>query len=340
MRCQRCQFENIPGQTSCIRCGTTLEVPNSAIDVHPPRMAGWQKPFRSFFRWFRREKNNVAPSFDFHFPPWFKEVFGDTFLGLFLSVIPGFAHLVQRRFSEVRLYVLLWLILLLAGLFFYGSRYGFIMLGLSIGIHAGIALQYGIIKDLKNLGERLLTIVLVLICLGVLYFYIPRIIFPSLVGGYSTLTIPQYKTESGDYLLAWRNFDKSVLLPRGSLVRLRPLFVGGHGFFNNRNEEMVIGQIIGLPGEEIDIKEGCFVIDGQVLNVQQYPVPLWLKNRIFSDTIPFGSYFVSMEYVVQAHGALNTSYISQASMIKASAIDAKVFMKWWPINRRGMIKVD
>ena len=44
MRCARCEFENIPGQTRCIRCGSILEAGSAVIDIYPPRMPAWSKP--------------------------------------------------------------------------------------------------------------------------------------------------------------------------------------------------------------------------------------------------------------------------------------------------------
>lgn len=338
MRCERCKFENIPGQKTCIKCGSALEIKPAAINVHPPRMSKWKKPFRNLLRLMRRGKVVPQENIRLHYPPWFREVFSDSFLGLFLSIIPGLAHFIQKRFREIRWYFLAWLVLLISGLFLYGSAAGFICLGLAVGLHAGIAVQYGIIKDLANLREKILTVILVLLALTFIYRFTPRILVPNLTGGYSSLSVPFHKVEAGDYLLAWGGLDQEALLTRGSLVLIHPVTFTSHGRTTVSKEE-VIGQIVGLPGEQLEIHEGFFVVNGQQLNVDKYPVPQWLQKLKFSATIPDNSYFVSARYNVAAHGVkLEASYARQVCLVKAGDIEAKAFMQWWPLLKRGFIR--
>lgn len=338
MRCERCKFENIPGQKTCIKCGSALEIKSDTINVHPPRMSKWKKPFRNLLRFMRRGKVVPQENIRLHYPPWLKEVFSDSFLGLFLSIIPGFAHSIQKRFGEIKWYFLIWLALLISGLFLYGSAAGFICLGLAVGVHAGIAVQYGIIKDLVNLREKILTVILVLLALTFIYRFTPRIIIPNLTGGYSSLSVPFYKVEAGDYLLAWGGLDQKTLLARSSLVLIHPVTFTSHGKATVSKEE-IIGQIVGLGGEQLEIQENVFVVNGQQLDADKYPVPQWLQKLNFSAIIPDNSYFVSARYNVAAHGVkLEASYISQVCMVKASDVEAKAFMRWWPLLKRGFIR--
>lgn len=338
MRCERCKFENIPGQKTCIKCGSTLEIKPTAINIHPPRMSKWKKPLRNLLRLMRKGKVIPQESIRLHSPSWFREVFSDSFLGLFFSIIPGLAHSIQKRFGEIKWYFLAWLVLLLSGLFLYGSAAGFICLGLAVGLHAGIAVQYGIIKDLENLREKILTVILVLLALTFIYRFTPRILVPNLTGGYSGLSVPFHKVEAGDYLLAWGGLDKKALLARGSLVLIHPVTFTSHGRTTVSKEE-VISQIVGLPGEQLEIQEGFFVVDGQQLDIDKYPVPQWLQKLNFSVTIPDNSYFVSARYNVAAHGVrLEASHARQVCLVKAGDIEAKAFMRWWPLLKRGFIR--
>lgn len=340
MKCQRCQFENIPGQKTCIKCGSTLEIEPEAINIYPPRMAGWQRPFRHILRWMRLGRIAPQKNVKLHVPLWLKGAFSESLLGLFLSVIPGLAHLIQNRFREIRWYFLAWLILLLLGLFLYGSSAGFIFLGLAVGVHAGIGLQYGIINDLANLREKIITVVLVLIGLAFIYALTPRVIVPNLVGGHSSLTVPYHKVEAGDYLLAWRNIGQKGLLPRGSLVLIHPAILTGYRGQVSRSRDVTIGEIIGLAGEQLQISGGIFIVDGQQLNAEKYPVPEWLRNRNFSAKIPDDSYFVSAQYNVRAYGGIkiNDTHISRVCLTKASDIEAKAFMRWMPLLKRGFLR--
>jgi hypothetical protein len=274
-----------------------------------------------------------------HLTPRVKEFFNDSFLGLFLSIIPGLAHWTQNRFKEIRWYFLAWLILLLSGVFLYGSAAGYICLGLAIGVHAAIALQYGILKNLTNISEKIVTSILVLIGLTLLYRFIPRIPPLNFDGGYSSLTIPYYNVEAGDYLLARGGLDEKDLLSRGSLVLIHPATLGGYRRTVTRGNDTVIGEVVGLPGERLQIIGEVFIIDGQLLDVEKYPVPQWLRSIPFSATIPNDSYFVSSRYSVRAQGVqLRASDISQVCMVKTTDIEAKAFMRWWPLLKRGFLK--
>jgi len=341
MRCQRCKFENIPGQKTCIKCGSALEVTSTAINVHPPRMPRWKKPFRDMLRSMRKGKAIPQDNAKSHLTPRVKEFFNDSFLGLFLSIVPGLAHWTQNRFREIRWYFLAWLILLLSGLFLYGSAAGFICFGLAIGVHAAIALQYGILKDLINLREKIIIVILVLIGLTFLYRFIPRIPPLNFDGGYSSLTIPYYNVEAGDYLLARGGLDEKALLQRGSLVLIHPATIGGYRRIVTRGNDTVIGEIVGLPGETLEIVNDVFIVDGQLLDVEKYPVPQWMRRVKYlpKTKIPDDNYFVSIRYSVAAHGiALDDSHISQVCIVHKTDIEAKAFMKWWPLLRRGFLK--
>lgn len=338
MRCERCKFENIPGQKTCIKCGSVLEIKPTSIDVHPPRMPKWEKPFRNLLRLIRRgrvvPRGNIRPLHS----PWLREVSDDSFLGLFLSIIPGFAHFIQKRFGEVKWYFLAWLILLIAGLFLYGSIAGSICLGLAIGLHAGITVQYGIIKELAGLREKIFTVILVLFALTFIYRLTPKIIIPNLTGGYSSLSVPSYDIETGDYLLTWSGLDQKALLPRGSLVLIHPVTFTGYGRATV-SKAKIIGQIVGLAGDYLEIQGDFFIVNGQQLDIDKYPVPQWLQKLNFSTIIPDNSYFVSSRYNVTAHGMqLEVSYISKVCLVKADDIEAKAFMRWWPLSKRGFIR--
>jgi hypothetical protein len=338
MRCERCKFENIPGQKTCIKCGSALEIKPTAINVHPPRMSKWKKPFRVLQQLMRRGKVVPQENIKLYCPPWIKEVFSDSFLGLFLSVIPGLAHSIQKRFGEIRWYFLAWLVLLISGLFLFGSQAGFICLGLAIGVHTGIAVQYGIIKDLANLREKILTVILVLLALTFIYRFTPRILVPNLAGGYSSLSVSYYKVEAGDYLLGWRNLKENAALKRRDLVFIHPEYFSTHSG-QTTGRELIVGQIVGLAGEQLDIKDGVFIVNGQKLDSNIYPVPQWLQINGYSVIIPESSYFIIVQYNLTGHNmALESTLVNQICIRKADDIESRIFMRWWPLWRRGFLR--
>lgn len=261
--------------------------------------------------------------------------------GLFLSIIPGLAHLIHRRFREIRWYIVGWLLALSTGLFLYGTDIGLCFIGLAVGLHAWIAVQHSLMKRLESLGERLGTVLVALIVLALIYWFAPRVILPDLTSGYTSLTLPNQNVQRGDYLLAWRDEVSDHPLPRGSLVlvRLGSVILGRRSLRLRTRGDMVV-QIVGLPGETVQIHHDVYVVDGQPLDGEKYPVPRWLHEREISVTVPSDSYFVSSEYDLPAGGRrqIREGHIRTVCLIGFDAVRAKAFMRWLPVSRRGFIE--
>jgi hypothetical protein len=339
MRCERCKFENIPGQKTCIKCGSILEAESEQIDIHPPRMSKWKKPIRYLSRLIRKW---IAPlnNIEINCPAWITQASDDILIGLFLSVIPGLAHLTQKRFKEIRWYFLVWLVLLISGLFLYGGQAGFICLGLAIGVHTTIAVQYKILKELEGIGKKLVMIILILIALTIIYSFSPRILIPNLTGRYSNMSAPYQKIAIGDYLLGWHNVKENTALKRGDLVFIHPEYFGTHRRQTHTGRELIVGQIVGLAGEQLDIKDGVFIVNGQKLDSNIYPIPQWLQINDYSVIIPERSYFISVRYnITVGHNmALQSTQVNLICIRKAEDIQSRIFMRWWPLSTRGFIR--
>ncbi|HUT31610.1 MAG TPA: S26 family signal peptidase [Sedimentisphaerales bacterium] len=292
-------------------------------------------------RWMRQAKFIPQQNIRFHAPAWMKQAFSDSVLGLFLSVIPGLAHLVQGRFKEIRWYFLAWLMLLFAGLFFYPGAVGFAMLGVAIGVHVGIALQYGLFKELPRLVERVAAAAIGMAVLALIYRFLLGLLFSGLVAAYTPLAIPYYGISAGDYLLARRYSLSPEQLTRGSVVLIHPVTIIA-GFAENRirrDSRVTVGEIIGLPCELVEIEKGTFAVSGERLDPEMYPVPTWLQNRQISVSVNSDCYFVSSEYAVRADGRqLADVNIRNACIIRASDIEGRAFMIWYPLWRRGFLR--
>ncbi|OHB75289.1 MAG: hypothetical protein A2Z25_12805 [Planctomycetes bacterium RBG_16_55_9] len=347
----------MPGQSKCFQCGSVLDPSAAVVDVHPPRMALWKKPFRGIARTARRwrilpssfrdsslvTRDSLGSSNEQGLSrAQSRGATGDACLrGLFLSIIPGFAHLIHRRFREIRWYFVGWLLTLGIGLFLYGTEIGLLFIGLAVGLHAWMALQHDLMRQLKGLGERLGAVLVALIILALVYWAAPRVILTDLTGGYTSLTIPFHNLQRGDYLLAWRDEAGDHPLSRGSLVlvRLDSVMVGRRTGRLRRGGQMVV-QIVGLPGETIQISKDIYILDGQPLDSEKYPVPQWLHERKFSTTIPPDSYFVSAEYNVPARGrgGIGEAQIRTVCIVGFEAVRARAFMRWLPLSRRGFIE--
>ena len=212
-------------------------------------------------------------------------------------------------------------------------------MGIAVGLHVGICIQYGLFKELDNFREKAAMAFLLLIGLFVIYIGTSRIIFPSITGSYSTLTIPYYNISEGDYLLVRTNIDTETVLARGTLVLIHPEIVNNHGFGGNFRDHTVTAEIIGLPGEHVEIIDNTFAVNGEKLDIEQYPVPGWLHNIGFSSIIPENSYFVGAQYILGGHGVVLTSdYIRRVSIVAMKDIEGRVFMRWLPLTRRGFLE--
>ncbi len=337
MRCQRCQLENIPGQKTCIKCGSILQSDGTVINVYPPRMAFWKKPFRGISRWLRRQGIPADITRQFVLPWWAKTILQDSVIGLFFSIVPGLAHLLAKRFKEIRWYFMAWLILLLSGLFFYNSTIASMLIASAIGVHVWIALQYGFIKQLGVFAHRVLAALVVFAALALIYWYLPGLILPNFTTGYISFDIPYRNIKQGDFFLVHRYISRQHLIPRGSLVLIRPAAIGYHNV--THSDYTMVGQVVAVASEKVEIKEGAFIIDGQKLDPAKYPVPTWLRGRKISVNIGSNSYFISTDYSVHIHGArLGDAQVRTVCVVNADDIEGRAFMLWWPLSRRGFVR--
>jgi hypothetical protein len=311
--------------------------------VNPPRMARWKRPVRAILRWLRIHGSlPEVPSVPrVRVPDFLKIMSASAFLGVILSIIPGLAHYIDRRFREIRWFVLGWFLALFTGIFFYGSDLGLLMLGFAVGLHGWIAFNYTQSKQQDEIADRIRILALLLIAFAVFYWGIRGTVFRDFVMGYTNLTIPYQNVQSGDLLLARRSLSQAANLRRGSLVLVSVTTVRGANGPTNRHGPLMVGQIVTLPGEEVTVKDASFVIDGHTLNDKQFPVPQWLRGRnIGAIQVPAGSYFVSTVYNVQVHGniMMNAGMVERACVVRSSDIEAKAVMRWFPLARRGFLR--
>ena len=347
MRCQRCAFENPPSQSRCFRCGSILEGGTVEVQVYPPRMAHWKRPLRGLIRLGR-----VSLSFTKRSPAaardrassvpkgWsLQEALEDGTVGSALSILPGLGHLVRGGFKQILLWWLLWLGCLAAGVFVYGSGLAFPLLGLAMVFHAWIALSCGLWRTLSSVTEKFLALTLCIAVLAMAY----RV--PLWVTGLSwvpsTLTIPASAVNEGDYLVMRRWSAGRAPLARGTIVWFSAnVYWGGQG---GGTFVSTTGQVIGLPGDTVTVKGTVFEVNGRVLPYEQFPVPGWLRGKEVTIRVPTTGYFVGTPYQVQGHGmgfAIDGKMIHDMTVVQATDIQRRAILRWWPLSRRGWLKVE
>lgn len=345
MRCPQCAFENMPGMQRCLRCGNALELPGPAR-CDPPRMARWKKPFRQFIRSVRA----IFPAAD----RWLsrlplpgsgalqaalsygKDVLNDYAVVMFLSLAPGLGHAIHRNFRTIRWVWLAWLVCLIGGLFFFPTGSGLALFGIALALHAWMIFHAAIKEVLPRFWQRM--IVVPVLTLGVFLFY--RLIASALQlgGAAAPMAWPAYGCEQGDYLLTWRS-EAAYPWQRGDLAVCRFRRV-----YNQTVQDMAtvtVGQVVGLPGETLTMEQGRFLIDGQPLDQERYPIPTWLQGGDYSVIIPADTYCVMMNYNVRVNHGANINLngvVTRMCLYSRHDLFARPFMTWWPLSRRGFLK--
>ena len=141
MQCSNCQFQNIPGVQTCGRCGASLQLASSAIDVHPPRAGRIAKRWRRWFPiiryWNRFRAANVLSTI--RISGWPADL--QTPGVLFRMIVPGWAQRCIGRTGRARWMFGCYLGLMLSGLLFIGTALGWLLLGLALSLHAASCLD-------------------------------------------------------------------------------------------------------------------------------------------------------------------------------------------------------
>lgn len=320
-----------------MKCGSVLSAESVAADIHPPRMEKWKGPLRAAGRWFRLHGILPESSVRIPAPAFLKIMSADAYLSIVVSIIPGLAHILEGRFREVRWFVLAWFLAICAGILFYGNTLGLTLLGVAVGLHGWIAFEHTLSKEQIEISRKYFIFMILLAVMGLLYWGVRRIAFRDFVFGFSNLTVPYQNVEQGDLVLARRSRVQANLLTRGSLVITSLRGAGGHGAIWGGGAMVV--QIVGLPGEKIEIADSVYIVNGKTLKSEQFPVPQWLRERnIPAISIPEGSYFINAVYNVHGRGAVNAGTVGNACLIRISDIQATAVMRWLPLTRRGFLR--
>jgi hypothetical protein len=134
----------------------------------------------------------------------------------------------------------------------------------------------------------------------------------------------------GDLVLA-----KVQILRRGAEGPL-----GGVRYTGTRTGT-VVGQVVGLPGETVQIVEGPqFVVNGRPLDVKAFQVPAWLTAQRIAVTLQDGEFFVVMEYQVRQGGNLRLQEgdVRRVSVLPEPSLVGRGLMRWTPVMRRAFLK--
>ena len=325
----------MPGLTSCVQCGSVLKACGEAIETEPPRMSGWKKPLRGLMRSIRGAGVPVFDLPDWNMPKWVEIFVKVGAFGVICSIVPGAGHALCGAFKQIRWFVFAWFICLILSLFLFGGNLGTALLGVTFGLHVWIAMNCSM-RQLEEFYKRAIVFVVISFFYVILYYSIGTTIFYDFTGGRSTLDAPYHKVRVGDYLLARSSLARKEF-HQGDIAIVALDEYGIHGRWANirfpRGRSFV--QVIAVGGQEVEIKNQSYYVDGIQLDTELFSVPGWLKNHKLKTKVRDNCYFVTAAY----NGTGYTGQqIRDACTIEAGRMEAKVIMRWLPLHRRGFIR--
>lgn len=332
MQCQRCHFENMPGQQRCFKCGSILEGEVTILDVHPPRMAAWKRPWRHLARHLKPQRlpkeRPVNPNRD----PFIDD-FNMAIRGLVLSIIPGLGHAKIGNFRRVSPVVLSWVVDIIIALLVFPSTWGWIALFTSAALHAWLALDAGTLRQINEPNHRFIAVLTGFgLCAGA-YSLLALNIPPGVSYVRTPLAMPGHNIINGD-ILRFRDLEPNESVKRGDIVRFHARATNDWDSTNR-----AVGQIIGFPGELVTIAQGCYYVNDVPLPSEAFPPPRWVGGMKRPLLVEPGQYFIGSEYSPRGPG-LTHSGTKMAFLVDQNSVSACATMLWWPMTRRHRLVND
>jgi hypothetical protein len=140
MQCPNCHFENMPGNTACVRCGGSLQLATADVSVEPPRAPRWAKRVRPWLPWpsYRYQRGDVLRWWRSAVPTMLtKPATLGTDMGVWLRMlIPGWAQRHSGQPMRGAYYFFIWLAFAVLAVLAYGLWLGDVALLLMLCVHA------------------------------------------------------------------------------------------------------------------------------------------------------------------------------------------------------------
>ena len=333
MQCPSCQFENMPGIVNCGRCGASLTLACTEINVNPPRASKAQKQWRAIFPSVGLALNRISQFFS---SGW-DFLFGrDTALGQSIDfgsfnirlLVPGWPQFAIGQLGRGRMFFLFYIVCLLCGMIWLGTQTGNLFIGLAIGCHTASVLDI-ILKSQGELSTRLQTTLFILGCILFL-LYLPMYWVGRSVASPQIVQQNLQPFQSGDVLL----LNRWVSHQPGDIVQydIPTLRVNQLGNRILLIEGTRIDRIIARPGQRVTVQGGQLLVDGVVSQWLPYN-----PNRIPAQlelTVPSSSFFI----LPSTDPNLPLNSMVKASLVPESSIEGVVYWRSQPFSRFGPIR--
>jgi hypothetical protein len=146
MQCPNCRFENMPGNVSCTRCGSSLQLASASFSVEPPRAPRWAKRIRPWIPWpsyYYQRRDIVAW---WRTASWLTKqdsplLSSNSIWSWLRMLIPGWAHRYEGAAARGNWLFFTWLPLAILTIWTYGTSFGDVALLLLLCVHAAAILD-------------------------------------------------------------------------------------------------------------------------------------------------------------------------------------------------------
>ncbi|QEH38701.1 hypothetical protein OJF2_73070 [Aquisphaera giovannonii] len=346
MQCPSCRFENMPGLDACGRCGTSLTLAGSAIDVNPPRASRSARQMRRLVnrKPVYRAKDAArsvrggllgAIAAD----GWFTPPPPGTIRRL---IVPGLAQIHAGNVTWGWLYLGSYAVFLLLGLLRWGSTDGPIFIGLAISAHASSVVSALMREHAVDRRKLFLFTLFVTTILYALLSVVLRGIAAPLA-----LMADSRPFAAGDVLLV-NNWAFAITGPRrGDVVVTRPsvnsrrevtdpMRAGGHRR-DYLEDNQVIDRVIGLAGDRVVWEDGRLSINGEPVSWTPL-VPDRLPARMEIEVPEHYLLVLPTMTAAAAQRGSSAEFWKVAGLIDPGDVEGGVWLRIAPLSRFRFIR--
>jgi len=339
MRCFNCGFENIPGLHNCARCQSLLDLGDVA--VLPPRASRFRLGSHA-----RRLVNGMILSwrrFWHALPRWLPvPVSGLPQHAATWSILPGLGHIKYANKPAGWLLLSAWLFLLAMSLATLGLPASSWCVTGAVAIHALSILSLAGAQLVYNgLTARLLSGALLFALLRVAVYWPvgwlgERFYVPFPVAG----MLPGAVVQDGDVVLYQGPWRRAGTFARGDLVIYRVGGAGYHGHGYVVREGFGLDRVVGVPGDQIQVKDGALLINGHPAGEGEKPLGGLGRLGGLEFRVGEGEYaIVPSQLRMGIHGNVQAGRIlAELSRVRDSDLLGRIVLRLHPRSRFGRIR--
>jgi hypothetical protein len=339
MECVSCHFENMPGTDLCGRCGSSMRLATTLIDVHPRRASGLRKRIRRVAP-VRVAINAMFRGFEQLRPPtsWMETLQNvhSMWPVLIRVPIPGWPQFYVKHRVRGYLFLYSWLFFVLLGLLFFGTTKGSMLLGLAFSVHSSSAMDViAPYLDNPTLAKRMSWSIAVSILLAVAMYW-PASRMLNRWADPITLQAPAGPFAEGDVLLA--NHAIAQYRP-GQLVLFDidtdafPQRLRNHQYVYYQNNG--VDRILAGPGDSFRWEHGHLFINGQQTSLK--PLDPQRLPSYLSATVPRDCYLIFPTSTNNLGPNSPVGIWLQLSLINKEDLHGIVYMQTHPLSQMQVL---